>query len=280
MKSFDVIKATGEKERFDLSKLKRSMSNAGADDKTVRKVVRALEPKFHDGITTKELYREAYKLLSHFSEYSAGRYKLKEAILELGPSGYPFEEFIGELLRRHGYNTQVGVITPGKCISHEIDVIADNDSHRYMIECKFHNRQNHHCAVSITLYIQARFEDVKYRWEEDAARNKEYIGWLVTNTRFTSEAIKYGECMGLKLLSWSYPEGKALKDLITEVNLHPVTCLRNLTKNEKHQLLKHDIVFCQQLLEKREILDLLRFNHNKKSLILNEAENICTVESA
>ena len=90
MKSFYVTKATGEKERFDVSKLKRSMSNAGASHSAIKKVISALQPHFRDGITTKEIYSKAYSLLKNYSEPSAGRYKLKEAIMELGPSGFPF----------------------------------------------------------------------------------------------------------------------------------------------------------------------------------------------
>ena len=103
---------------------------------------------------------------------------------------------------------------------------------------------------------------------------KQSIGYLVTNTRFSQEAIEYATCMNLKLLSWNYPEAQGLKVLVERTQIHPITCLASLTKKEKQLLLNNKIIHCRQLLENSEILKELRFNHVKISNILSEAEDL------
>ncbi|WP_428235586.1 restriction endonuclease [Gracilimonas sp.] len=280
MKSFDVIKSTGEREKFKLSKLKQSLGNAGAQPPVIKAVVNHLEETgyFRDDITTKEIYREAYRLLKKNSKRVARRYKLKESLLELGPSGYPFEVLISEVFRSLGYKTEVGETVQGKCVSHEIDVIAQDEQEVFMMECKFHNRKDHHCNVTIPLYVQSRFLDVLETWKTDSnLKNKKPCGYIVTNTRFTQDAIDYAACSGMKLLSWNYPKGQGLRSLIEETQIHPITALLSLTRKEKQSLLNEDIVHCKQLLDQQEVLNQLRFNHSKTSKIIKEAEEVCTV---
>ena len=278
MHSFEVIKATGEREKFDIAKLRRSLQNAGAEPPTVRSVIKHLEEHgfLQDGVTTKKIYHEAYRLIKKQSKRVAGHYKLKESLLELGPSGYPFEVLMSEIFRALGYQTEVGKIVEGKCISHEIDVIAKDEHEVIMMECKFHNRQKHHSNVIIPLYVQSRFQDVSEGWQRaNPSASRRYQGYAVTNTRFTQEAIDYARCVGLKLLSWNFPEGQGLKKLIEQTNIHPITSLSSLTKKDKRLLLKHKIVHCRQLLSRQKALHELEFNHVKISNIMNEAEGLC-----
>lgn len=279
MESFEVVKATGEREKFKLSKLKRSLTNAGAQPPAIKSVIDHLEENgfFRDGITTQKIYREAYRLIKKRSKRVAGHYKLKEALLELGPSGYPFEQLISEVFSALGYQTQVGKIVQGTCVSHEIDVIAQDEKEIFMMECKFHNRQQHHCNVTIPLYVSARYQDVAEAWKSDTSlQHKKSHGYLVTNTRFTSDAIEYAECRDMKLLSWDYPENQGLRSLLTNTNIHPITALSSLTKKEKKMLLDHHIVHCKQLLGSPGVLEQLRFNHVKRKNILSEAEELCS----
>ena len=279
MEPFNVIKATGEEERFNISKLKKSLSNAGAQPQTIKFLINNLDENgfFRDGITTKKLYHEAYRLLKQNSKQVASRYKLKEALLELGPSGYPFEVLISEIFSRLGYSTEVGKVVRGKCVSHEIDVIAQDDSEVFMMECKFHNRKDHHCNVTIPLYVQARYQDVSDSWASDSKlKKKKSRGYIVTNTRFTKDAIEYAECSQMKLLSWDYPAKQGLRTLIEETQIHPVTVLSSLTKKETQKLLNENIVHCKQLLANKSILTELQFSHSKKTAVLNEAEDMCS----
>jgi hypothetical protein len=278
MKPFDVIKATGERETFDLSKLKRSLNNAGAQPPIINSVINDLEVGgyFKDGMSTKKIYREAYRLLKQKSARIAGRYKLKEALLDLGPSGYPFEILISELFRKLGYRTQVGQVVKGKCVSHEVDVIAIKGDEHLIMECKFHNRQNHRSNVTIPLYVRSRFVDINSAWiKQPELKNKTHTGWVVTNTRFTTDAEEYAQCVNLKLLSWSFPKNNGLKDLIGRTSLHPVTCLSVIDKSEKQLLLKNDIVLAKQICEDVQTLIRLGFSKKQAERIHREATEIC-----
>lgn len=283
MKPFEVIKATGERETFKLSKLKRSMSNAGAQPPVIKIVINSLEQSgyFHNGITTKEIYREAYRLLKKNSKRVAGRYKLKEALLDLGPTGYPFEILISEIFKTLGYQSEVGKIVTGKCVSHEIDVIAQDEREVFMIECKFHNRKDHNCNVTIPLYVQSRYLDVSETWASDPnLKNKNTLSYIATNTRFTQDAIDYAKCVGMKLLSWDYPKYQGLRTLIEETQIHPITALSSLTKKEKQLLLREKIIHCQQLCEEKNVLEKLRLNHAKQKAVVEEAQQFCSLRNS
>lgn len=279
MHSFEVIKATGEREKFKLNKLKRSLSNAGAEPHVIKMVIEYLDENgfFKDGTTTQKIYKEAYRLIKTKSKRVASRYKLKESLLELGPSGYPFEVLISEMFKQLGYKTQVGNVIQGKCVSHEIDVIAQDQDEVLIMECKFHNRQGHHCNVTIPLYVQARFQDVAEESKKHPdLGSKDHVGYVVTNTRFTSDAIQYAKCMGLKLLSWDHPEKQGLKTMMEEAQIHPITVLSSLTKKEKKLMLDKNIVHCQQLLDNEGVLKELSFNHSKITKVLDESEELCS----
>jgi hypothetical protein len=276
MTPVNVTKYSGELQPFDESKLRTSLKNAGASEEIINEITAVVNDLLYDGISTQKIYREAFRQLKATSQKSAGRYKLKEAIFELGPTGFPFEKFIGELFNRMGYKTEIGVIVNGDCVTHEIDVIAQKNDDYLLIECKFHNRNDNRCNVKVPLYIQSRFLDVKKNWSSmPGHKDKTHKGCVVTNTRFTDDAETYGECAGLKLLSWDYPKKSGIKDLIGKMNLHPVTCLSSLDKQEKERLLENDIIFCKQICENRELLHSAGINHRKINRIAKEAVEIC-----
>lgn len=280
MATFNVMKASGESEPFDENKLRHSLRKAGANQQITNKIIHSIQRILFEGITTEKIYKEAFKQLSQYSNSSAGRYKLKEALLELGPSGYPFEKFIGELLNRLGYQTDTGVIVDGNCVSHEIDVIAEKDDEHFMIECKFHNRKGHKCNVKIPLYIQSRFKDVERNWRSQPGHeDKQHQGWVVTNTRFTTDALRYGKCAGLKLLSWDYPENNGLKDLISHVHLHPITSLSTLSNQKKKLLLEQNVVFCKQICEDKQVLKSIGLDNHTMNKVFEEAMDICNVKN-
>lgn len=261
--------------RFSEEKLRRSLKKAGASPNLINTIIAQVAAELYPGISTRKIYRLAFKLLREDSRSLAARYHLKSAIMELGPSGFPFEKFIGEVLRNQGFKVQVGVVVEGRCVSHEIDIIAEKDEHLYMVECKYHN---HHGAVNnvkIPLYIQARFEDVKASLVKLPGHEaKLHQGWLVTNTRFTDDAIKYGTCAGLNLIGWNYPKKGNLQDLVEKQGLYPLTCLTTLTKAEKQRLLDQRVVLCQELLLHPNWLKQLGIKNNRLTAVLAEASKL------
>lgn len=273
--NFNIIKSSGKKVKFSLDKLRSSIKRTGADKKTIDQIIDKVRDELYQGISTKEIYNRAFALLKKEKGFFASKYKLKKAIYELGPTGFPFENFISAMYQYSGYKTQVGIVLQGKCVSHEIDIIANKNGNTTIMECKFHSEQGQKCNIKIPLYIAARFKDVKDFWSSKPHKTNLKEGWVVTNTRFTEDALKYGECIGLKLLSWDYPKEDALKDKIDRLGLYPITVSTLLTKREKQFLLSRDIVLCRQLINDDFYLDHLGVSDNRKEKILNEMSQLC-----
>lgn len=275
-KEISIVKMDGKKAQFDATKLRRSLKRSGAKDQIISQIISRVETSLYEGISTKEIYKMAFSFLRKTSRPTAARYKLKKAIMELGPTGFPFEKFVGELLSHQGFKTNVGVIVEGECVNHEVDVIAEkNDSH-FIIECKFHSEQARHCDVKIPLYIHSRFLDLKKQWlKSNGHRSKFFQGWIFTNTRFTDDALRYGNCAGLNLVSWDYPEKGSLKERVDEFGLYPITTLTSLTKRDKQLLLSKNKVLCIDLCHHPELLDSIGISEARKKNILKEVHDLC-----
>ena len=274
--SINIVKYSGDVVPFDVDKLINSLRRAQASEELIQQIVEQVEDQIYDGITTKKIYQMAFKILKGKSRVSASKYKLKKALMELGPSGFPFEKLVGKLLEYEGFATKVGVIVQGKCVQHEIDVIAKKDDTHYMIECKYHSDQGRFCNVKIPLYIHSRFLDVEKQWERQKGHeDKLHRGGVFTNTRFTTDAVQYGKCVGLLLTSWDYPMGNGLKDRIDKLGLHPLTALTTLTKAEKTKLLDTGIVLCKELHEKPVILKQIGIDKKRHKKILEDSEELC-----
>ncbi|ASO05789.1 MULTISPECIES: restriction endonuclease [Arenibacter] len=272
-----IIKASGEKALFEIEKVINSLERAGADKLLIKEIVQDINKEVHDGMTTKKIYQMAFNLLKRKSRASASKYKLKKALMELGPSGYPFEKFVGKVFDHEGFDTRVGVIVQGNCVQHEVDVIAQKDHKHYMIECKYHSDQGRFCNVKIPLYIQSRFLDVQKQWEKQQGhKTKFHQGGVCTNTRFTSDAIQYGTCAGLMLTSWDYPKGHGLKERIDRLGLHPLTSLTTLTKAEKSKLLDKGIVLCKEINENPSLLEQIGIPKQRQKNILEDSRELCT----
>lgn len=272
-----IIKAFGEMESFSEQKLRRSLKRSGADEDVITSVVNEVISHLKDGMSTEEIYKQAFDLLKQYSPPNAARYSLKQAINNLGPSGFPFELYVAELFRYEGYDVQTGVIEQGHCVKHEIDVIAHKGNFHFLVECKFHHSQGIHSDVKIPLYIQSRFVDVATVWKLlPAHESKVYQAWLVTNTRFTDDAITYGTCMGINLISWAYPQGKSLRDWVNKSGFHPLTCLTTLTAHEKQSLLEKRIVLCKDIANNPFLLhDAGIKNQLRIERVSQEAKQVC-----
>lgn len=271
-----IVKASGEKVEFSFDKLKKSLKRTGASEAIVEYVLSKVQEELYDGITTKEIYNRAFALLKGKESHLASKYKLKKAIYELGPTGFPFERFISAILKYSGYTTKVSSLLQGKCIPHEIDVVANKDNETTVIECKFHSEQGLVCNVKIPLYIHSRYKDVRAAWNNNSKNPTSLTkGWVVTNTRFTKDAIQYGNCVGLYLLSWDYPKNNALKDRIDRLGLYPITVSTLLTNREKQFLLSRDVVLCRELIGDAFYLDHLGISDTRKEKILREINLLC-----
>lgn len=270
-----VVKANGEHEIFDEIKLRDSLRNAGADEDIIEQIVRRIVSELRNGMHTQKIYNHAFALLKKKRREVAARYGLRRAIRELGPSGFPFERYVGEILKEKGYDVKVGMIVQGWCVDHEVDVSAHKDGKHILVECKFHNEEGFKTDLKVALYVRERFNDIAKR-HATLKTNGEHFheGWLVTNTKLTSQAIQYANCAGLKVIGWSYPATGNLRDLINETRLHPITMLTTLSSADKHRLMDADIVLCRDLPKNKELLHGIGIDHKKLEKILEEVEMI------
>lgn len=271
-----IKKASGEEEAFSSDKLERSLIKAGAKKEIVLKIVADIENWIYPGVSSKKIYSRAFSMLRHDKTTSSLRYRLKQAILELGPTGYPFEILIGKLFQHMGFKTEVGIVVEGRCVSHEMDVIATNNIVQHLVECKYHKDQGKQVSVQVPLYVRSRVDDIiSKRQGMLEYQDFSFTGWVVTNTRFSSDSVQFGTCSGLKLLAWNFPEGNGLKENIEKFKIYPITVLRNLTIKDKQYLLSIGIVTCSQLSENSDSLIDLKLSEAKYKLLMKELNDIC-----
>ena len=275
-KAINIIKYSGEVEAFNIEKLKRSLRHSKASEQLVTEIAKEIQTQLTERMTTKRIYELAYKMLKRKSKSGSARYKLKKAIMEFGPTGYPFEKFVGKILEYEGFKTEVGVVMQGHCVTHEVDVTALKEKEHYLIECKFHSDQGRKCNVKIPLYIQSRFKDLETQWLKQKDHSlKFHKGWVYTNTRFSTDAIQFGECAGLGLVSWDYPKQDSLKSKIDISRLYPITALPSLSKQDKQKILNNGIVLCREICDNPKLLNTLEISTSKKERILEEADELC-----
>lgn len=193
--------------------------------------------------------------------------------MRLGITGYPFEKYVAEILQNQRFKTKTNQIIRGRCVTHEVDVVANNIKKQIYIECKYHNYQGKKCNVKTPLYVKARFMDIEEAYGKNLSL--QFEGWLITNARFTADAVQYGHCVGLHLIGWDYPTSGSLKELIEISGLYPITCISDFTKSELRRLFSKNIVLCKSINDDPSILDQLRISFLRKNIILEQCQQLC-----
>lgn len=271
-----ITKGSGEKAEFSEKKLRFSLEKSGAKNEDVERILLEIRKILYPGMTTKEIYKKAFALLKKTARPLAAKYKLRNALMELGPSGFPFERYIAEILKHQGYKTQVGQIVKGHCVKHEVDVIADKNNERVLVECKYHSENSRTSNIKVALYIHARYLDIEKEWNKKTEHDLELKPiWIVTNTNFSSDSMLYATCNNMYLLSWNYPKGSSLRERIDETGLHPITCLTTLTGREKKSLLEKNIVLSKTICENEKALFDINIPEPRASKIRAEAHGLC-----
>jgi len=251
-----VVKQSGDREEYSEEKVRRSMNRVGVPENLKPEVLAHIKEKFQNNeITTNDIFRHILEYLEPRDRKSSLRFNLREAIFQLGPTGFPFEQYLANIFRSMGYTVSTDNIMTGDCVRHEIDLLLEKDGHREIVEVKFHNHHVVKTDVQVALYTYARFLDVK-------EKNKIDNVWLVTNTKLTTDAISYANCKGMPVIAWNYPEKGNLQDLVEEPAMYPITLLNSLSEQEKTRLIEKNIVFCTDLLSKstQELADPLLRN--------------------
>lgn len=276
---FHIHKASGEKERFSQYKLAASLLRAGFTGGHARSIAQKVSGAIGPRSSSNEIYRRTIKETKQVDPVLGMRYQLKRAIMELGPSGYAFEDYIGQVLAHYGYQAQVGAMAPGRCVIHEVDVLAVKDGRHIMIECKYHNQLGVKSDLHVALYTQARFLDLRAAWEQNKNdRHEIHEGWLVTNTKLTSQGAQYADCVGLRVISWNYPKQNNLQEIIEQKALYPITILSGLSREQKRVLLNNNIVLIHDVLNPgpmRRLFKQLRFSEGQLGNLQAQARALC-----
>jgi hypothetical protein len=271
LKKLTIIKSSGSTEPFSLEKYHRSLRRTGVPEEKIQEILVQLQPIIHDRMTTHELYSKTYQLLRNKQAALASRYSLKNALRLLGPSGFPFEQLIAKLLHVEGYAVKRNVIMQGRCVSHEIDVVAEQNHTVMIVECKFHNRVGLKSDVRIPLYTKARYDDIVATKPATPVTHC----MLATNTQFTSDAIEYGTCVALRMLAWGFPLNEGLEILIERFGLYPITVLTNLRARDRAILLHEGILLCTDLIEQKHQLASMGLSKNTVDRLIEETRALC-----
>lgn len=227
------------------------------------------------GTSSKEIYARAFALLRKEARPAAARYALRHALLDLGPTGHPFEDFISHLYRAEGWKVETRKVIQGTCVPHEVDFYASNKEGNTFLaaELKYHNDPSYKTDLKVALYVKSRFDDI---FSCDPAVRSCPInqGLLITNTKFTSEAVAYAECSGIELLGWGYPEHNSLFARMNRAKVYPVTTLTGLSRAEKRLLIEQGTIAVDEVVRDRRQLDILHLSTSRVGELLAEAEGL------
>jgi hypothetical protein len=274
----DIVKADGSIETFEPTRLRVSLIRAGAGPHTADKITEAITKTVVPGASSREIYTRAFTMLRKEARPVAARYALRRALMEFGPTGHPFEDFVQRLYAKEGWKVDARQMIRGKCVMHEVDLYASREGERLAAELKYHNDPGYKTDLKVALYVKARFEDI---WQCDPKTQICPVdrGMLITNTKFTSEAVAYADCAGIELLGWNYPLGASLFERIIAARVYPITVVTSLSKSSKHLLIDRGIVTTDDIANRRDIFKELRFSPTEVGDVLAEIEALHALPS-
>lgn len=277
-----VINSRGEQESFSLRKVERSARRVGASLKLAIEIAKEVERKIYNGIPTFEIFKEVKNLLNQAQPIFSLKFNLKQAMKDLGPDGFGFEKYVAALLREDGYKVKLNQFISGGCLSqYEIDFTAEKSNVFKVGECKYHSQAGMAVDQEIALANHARFLDIsqgKFALSKIqqapleagllTGQGKKISGLLVTNTRFSTRAIKYSECSGVELWGWKYPANNGLEVFIDQNKLYPITILPSFQKQYSSAFTRRNIILAGDILKIN--LQRLSQEENIDQTILNQ----------
>lgn len=284
MEQIPVIKKSGDIENFSEEKVLRSMQRVGLPSALHSAAMEHIKERLYPNITTKEIFTFIVDFLKEKDKKTSLRFNLKQALFDLGPTGFPFEQYMAHVFESMGYKAETNLILSGECVNHEIDVLIETRStgstsslqassgpgggKKAIVEAKFHNQPGHKTDLQVALYTYARYLDV-------AQKNNIDEVWLVTNTHLSLDAIAYANCKKMKVIGWNYPEKGNLQDLIESPALYPITILTALSDADKTRLLDEKVVLCRDIVNKSASIKNLVHSNERFEEARIDAAMIC-----
>lgn len=245
-----ILKSTGELTDYDPMKIRRSLRRAGAKPEVVDHVLAKVEKELRRGMTTKDLYRIVHRVLKDENEHVAHRYNLRSALLKLGPAGFKFEKYVASVLSALGWETEIPAEElRGRCIHHEVDVIARGDGKTVMIEAKFRNDFRDFVKLKDTMATWARWADLNDASANGAGAPRFDEAWIVTNGKISSRSQAWALCKGMEVIGWKYPKKGSLEQLVDSSAMYPITAIDTLTGHELERFSEAGIMLCREVAE-------------------------------
>ena len=256
-----VIKRDGRLEKFDMMKIIHTCSRSGVPEDVARNIAKEVQNEIYNRIPSEEVYKIVLEKLKKFQRSNAYLYKLRDAVSYIEPTA--FEKFTKRILDSMGYKSIWNMIIQGKCIDHQVDVVAEKESKKYLVECKRHTNPHRFCGLGVGLQVQARLEDILDGYKRGMNKYNFYRAWIFTNTKFSEHIIKYASAKNILLTGWRYPQGNGLENLIQKSHLLPITLLP-ISKSLKITLQINNIITLKDFISsKRRTLERLGISDNR-----------------
>ncbi len=222
----------------------------GVNRKIADEVVGRVEKRLYDGIPTSKILEITFRLLRSYKPAIRHLLDLRRG-LSLMDSKPEFENFVRILLANSGFEVSTNRLLAGKCVEHEVDAIARKGGVTYFVEAKHHVNYHTPTGLDESRIARAILEDVSEGFQCGSCDLKIDRAMIVTNTRYSEHARRYGKCRNILLIGWSSPANLSLQSMIEEENLYPLSCLRGLKHKTKTKLINSGIVVMKQLFEEK-----------------------------
>ncbi|MGA3110769.1 MAG: restriction endonuclease [Candidatus Bathyarchaeia archaeon] len=242
-----MIKVDGSKQLFDKEKVVRTCLRMGASRQLALEVAQKVEIRVYEGMPTAKVLQLIFRFMRKDKPGVRYLFDLRKGLSLMG-SKPEFEVFIRVLLAHQGFEVSPNQILKGRCVEHEVDAIARKDGVTYFVEAKHHLSYHALTGLDESRIARAVLEDVSESFQLGRTDLKIDKAMIVTNTRYSEHAIKYGLCRGILQVGWNYPVNEGLESMIEQKRLHPLSCLRGLSSEDRLRLVDCGLVLIRQLL--------------------------------
>jgi hypothetical protein len=269
-----VTKADGSRQLFDREKVVKTCLRMGANRRIAFEVADKVEARLYDGIPTRKVLQMIFRLLRKHKPTIRHFLDLRKGLSLMG-SKPEFEKFVQILLAHHGFEVSPNQIIRGKCVGHEVDAVARKDGVTFFVEAKHHSNYHTPTGLDESRIARAVLEDVTEGFALGKSNLKIDRAMIVTNTRYSEHARRYGKCRNILQIGWSSPKTLALQGMIEEKKLYPLSCIKGLKSEVKMKLVNSGIVLMKQLIEE-ETSKLARETAISREILTNIIEKAKT----
>jgi len=243
-----VTKADGSKQLYSREKVEKTCLRMGVDEDVAKEVAERIERSLYFGIPTNKLLQMIYRALQKYKPAVRQLYDVRKGI-SLMDSKPEFELFIQTLLGQNGFDVNPNQILRGNCVEHEVDAIAKKDWVTFFVEIKHHFGYHTLTGLDESRIARAILEDVAECFALGKIDLKIDRAMIVTNTRYSEHAQRYGKCRNILQIGWDSPQDNNLRSMIEKKKLYPLSCLRSLKHEARARLVNCGVILIKQLAE-------------------------------